>query len=273
MDRRTKIGDVEVSFEEHGEGSPTFVLVHGFTGARLDFDDHLEAFGTTRRVLAADHRGHGGSTNFAVSDAYCLDILATDLIAFLEAEGRGAVDLLGHSMGGMVVLRVVLERPDLVRSLVLMDTAGEGLEGVAMPEGIETMVRSEGLLAVHRKMPMLAEAQCMAEQRGEDWLARNQEARLGDMDVEAFLALFPEVFDGPSLLGRLGEIACPATVMVGSRDQPFLAPSERLATGIPNASLVQIEGAWHSPQRTHAEVWRAEILDHLDRKDSLPRAR
>lgn len=264
MGRCTKIGDVEVSFEEYGAGNPTFVLVHGFTGAGLDFDDHFEALGATRRVLAADHRGHGRSTNFAASDAYSLDILAADLIAFLEAEGQGAVDLLGHSMGGMVVLRVVLARPDLVRSLVLMDTAGESLQGVALPESIEAMVRSDGLLALHRKMPMLPEAQRMVEQRGEDWLAANQAARLENMDVEAFLALFPEVFGGPSLLDRLAEIACPTTVLVGSQDQPFLAPSEHLAAGIPNASFVQIEGAWHSPQRTHADLWRTKILDHLN---------
>ncbi|MFP6664039.1 MAG: alpha/beta fold hydrolase [Deltaproteobacteria bacterium] len=264
MERRTRIGDVDVSFEEHGAGNPTFVLVHGFTGARLDFEDHLEALATTRRVLAADHRGHGGSTNFAAADAYSLDILATDLIAFLEAQGQGAVDLLGHSMGGMVVLRVVLARPDLVRSLVLMDTAAESLQGVALPDGIEAMVRRDGLLALHRKMPILPEAQRMVEQRGEDWLAANQVARLENMDIEAFLALFPEVFGGPSLLDRLGEIACPTTVLVGSQDQPFLAPSEHLAAGIPNARLVQIEGAWHSPQRTHADLWRAKILDHLN---------
>ena len=54
---------------------------------------------------------------------YTIDQLTADLIAFLETVGGGPVDLLGHSMGGRVVMGVAVRRPDLVHSLILMDTS------------------------------------------------------------------------------------------------------------------------------------------------------
>lgn len=268
MNKKIELGEAEIAYGEWGEGEPPLVLVHGFTGASIDFDDHHEELAASRRVLSPDNRGHGDSTNFGRRDAYTLDLLAADTIAFLEAVAgadTAPVDLLGHSMGGMIALRVVLSRPELVRSLVLMDTAAESLGGDgSVPDGVEALVKAVGLLEMHRKMPQLPESAAFREQRGQEWVAANQEARLSRMDPEAFLGLMGEVFGGPSLVDRLGEIRCPTLVIVGTQDVPFLAPSQRLAEAIPGAQLAAIEGAWHSPQRTHGEEWRRFLLAHLD---------
>jgi pimeloyl-ACP methyl ester carboxylesterase len=263
MDYTTRIGEVDVAWEDHGRGPETLVLVHGFTGARIDFEDHLEGLSESRRVIAADHRGHGDSTNFGTTEAYSLDILADDLLSFLETVTDAPVDLLGHSMGGMVALRCALLRPEMFRSLVLMDTAAESLGGDGLPSGLDRLVRSQGLLAMNRKMPPLPESQRMRELYGDAWFEENQESRLTRMDPEAFIALFPEVFGGPSLLERLGEVRMPTTVLVGAEDTAFAGPSAHLAEGIPGARLVRIDGAWHSPQRTHPERWRSILETHL----------
>lgn len=266
MDYYKRIGDVDVAWEEHGSGPDTLCLVHGFTGARVDFEDHLQRLAGSRRVVAADHRGHGDSTNFGTTDAYSLEILADDLLAFVDSISEAPIDILGHSMGGMVVLRAVLRRPEIFRSLILMDTAAESLGGAGLPPGLDRLARTQGLLAMNRKMPPLPESVRLREIYGDTWFEENQEYRLTRMDPEAFIALFPEVFGGPSLLDRLGEIAVPTTVLVGSQDAPFLAPSTNLVAGIPNARLESIDGAWHSPQRTHPEIWRKVLDAHLARR-------
>ena len=263
MDDTTRIGEVNIAWEEHGRGPDTLVLVHGFTGARIDFEDHLVGLSESRRVIAADHRGHGDSTNFGTTEAYSLEILANDLLAFLEEVTEGPVDLLGHSMGGMVALRCALLRPAMFRSLVLMDTAAESLGGDGLPSGLDRLVRSQGLLAMNRKMPPLPESRRMREIFGDAWFEANQESRLSRMDPEAFIALFPEVFGGPSLLDRLGEIRIPTTVIVGAEDTAFVPAAVHLAEGIAGARLERIESAWHSPQRTHPEIWRSLVERHL----------
>ena len=117
-------GSILTAYHDIGRGEP-FVLLHGFTGSKLDFHDQLGWFADKYRVLAPDQRGHGESTNVGSADDYRLSTLATDLAGFLTAVGAPRCHLLGHSMGGMVSLRFALRCPERLRSLILMDTAAE----------------------------------------------------------------------------------------------------------------------------------------------------
>jgi 2-succinyl-6-hydroxy-2,4-cyclohexadiene-1-carboxylate synthase len=85
------------------------------------------------------------------------------------------------------------------------------------------------------------------------------------MDGFAFETLACAMAEADSLVGRLGEIRCPTTVIVGEEDHGFLEPSEILAREIPSACRAWIPGAAHQPQHEHPEAWRTAILQHLDR--------
>src|ERR1700744_4444207 len=120
------VNGIDLAWSERGSGPAgalTLVLCHGYTGSALDFSLVVDALALNRRVVTLDQRGHGHSTKTGHLDGYTLEQLSADLAAFLERVGGGPVDLLGHSMGGRVVMGVALDRPDLVRSLVLMDTS------------------------------------------------------------------------------------------------------------------------------------------------------
>ncbi len=120
MAKRVKVGALEVEYDEVGMGERPLVMVHGFMGSRDDFADVLQPFGELGRTLVPDLRGHGGTTNPGVG--YSLDQLTTDLAGFLDATGAGRCDLLGHSVGGLIALRLALDQPERLASLVLMDT-------------------------------------------------------------------------------------------------------------------------------------------------------
>lgn len=118
--RSVAVDGAVLVWEERGTGECALVLVHGFTGSREDFvgvADDLEDLG---RLLLVDQRGHGDSAK--PGRGYTLERLAED------HAGVARADLLGHSMGGMVALRVALRRPERVASLVLMDSAARGVE-------------------------------------------------------------------------------------------------------------------------------------------------
>src|ERR1700685_1094425 len=117
---------VDLAWSERGSapaGTPTLVLCHGYTGSALDFSLVVDALAADRRVVTLDQRGHGYSTKTGHLEGYTIEQLAADLAAFLGTVGEGPVDLLGHSMGGRVVMGAVLAHPELVRSLILMDTS------------------------------------------------------------------------------------------------------------------------------------------------------
>jgi pimeloyl-ACP methyl ester carboxylesterase len=99
-----------------GEGPP-LLLIHGYGGAAWNFDamvPYLEG----RRLIVPDLPGHGGSA--ALPAAPTLGAFADSLTPLLD----GPVDVFGHSLGGVVGLRLAERHPGLVRRLVLAASAG-----------------------------------------------------------------------------------------------------------------------------------------------------
>lgn len=262
-------GDIETVFYDEGEGPP-FVLVHGFTGSRIDFHDQVPWFSDQYRVLVPDQRGHGESTRAARPEGYSLNRLADDLAGFLDALALGSVHLLGHSMGGMVALRFALRHPERLRSLILMDTAAEALR--MFPRDLRAQlaadVRAHGCgkrIDAMRAMPVTP-----AIQRGIDFLGadehwRRLQLKLEQMDPEAWVALADEIMEQPSILDDLAGLAVPTTVIVGAHDLPFLEPSARMAAAIPGARHHVMPLAAHSPQYEDPETWRLAVSAHLAR--------
>ena len=260
-------GDILTAYHDEGSGD-ALLLLHGFTGSKLDFHDQLQWFTDRHRVLVPDQRGHGESSNPGRSDAYSLDILADDLGGFLDALDVQRVHLLGHSMGGMVALRFALRYPRRLASLILMDTAAEPLTlfPAALREQLAAGVRANGCgfrLDAMRAMPMSD-----AQARGRDFLGETEhwrriELKLSQMDPEAWIALGDEMSKQMSLLGELASIAVPTTVIVGAYDSPFVEPSARMAAAIENARLETIPLAAHCPQYEDAPAWRRAIDAHL----------
>jgi pimeloyl-ACP methyl ester carboxylesterase len=275
------VNGVDLAWSERRSGpqdSPTFLLCHGFTGSSLDFSLQVDAIASDRRVVTLDQRGHGHSTKMGTLEGYGIDQLAADLIAFIEAVGDGPVDLLGHSMGGRVSLLVVLDRPDLVNSLVLMDTSA----WTFMPpdESIRALVRawieafdpSKGMPEGGRLGPPGPEDALIEAATPAEWLAE-KDAIFAGMDAYAVKALgmtlLAELDGGEtSLRPDLPNIVCPTTVIAGEHDHPLVDQAPELAAEVGDGTLTVIPGAYHSPQLTHPDAWRAAVEDHLTRVDA-----
>ncbi|MFP6837307.1 MAG: alpha/beta hydrolase [Pseudomonadales bacterium] len=255
---------IQTAYHEAGQGRPC-VLIHGFTGSKLDFHDELDRLEDLGRVIAYDLRGHGESSNLG---PYIFSTLVTDLIGFLDQIDVQQCDLLGHSLGGMVAIRAVLQHPHRFRSLILMDTAAEPLEDTAenSRELINSVVLEQGCGALLKMMR--AQPASPAVRRGIDHLGeaehwRRIRVKLSQMDRQAFVELSAELRSYAALTDQLAGIACPTTVIVGQRDVPFIASSKSLATEIPDARLVSIPLAGHCPQYENADAWRDAVRAHL----------
>lgn len=270
---RVRIDDLEMEYEEAGQGARPFVLVHGFTGSRDDWSRVLEDLAKDGRTVTPDQRGHGGSGGRGDPARYTLERLVADLTGFLDALEIERCDLLGHSMGGMVTMRFALEHPERVASLVLMDTAAGPLGLVpeaAMKAGAK-IAREQGMETLHKLMRVRAEKdpnqpasmKRAAESEGAEAYFERIRRKMLAMDPEAFATLAPVLSEHESVLDRLATIRRPTTVLVGAEDLPFLEPSERMAKAIPGARHVVIPDAAHSPQTENREAWLATIRAHL----------
>jgi pimeloyl-ACP methyl ester carboxylesterase len=270
--RKLALRGIEMELEDAGAGDRAFVLVHGFTGSRDDFREHVPELARLGRTLALDQRGHGGTTNSGRLADYTLDGLVADLAAAFDALGLARADLLGHSLGGMVALRFTLAHPERVASLVLMDTSARPMP-LPLPEPVRAtlvkLVHGEGVAAllpgIRGREDVAPAFRRTVERMGEDAFWARIQRKLETMDPFAWEALLAVLGEHAPVTGRLGEIRCPTLVLVGAEDRPFLEPADELARGIAGAERVTIEDAAHSPQLENPPAWSAAIRAHLAR--------
>lgn len=104
------------------EGADALVLVHGLGGAAANWALLAPELARRRRVLAVDLPGHGGSDPLPAAPG--LAPYAERLGDLVEREGLGGADFVGHSLGGLIALRLAVRRPEVVRSVVLAAAAG-----------------------------------------------------------------------------------------------------------------------------------------------------
>jgi pimeloyl-ACP methyl ester carboxylesterase len=109
----------------------TVILTHGFTASLREWEPQLPALRPRARVVLWDHRGHGRSGRTRPSSA-TIDRTGHDLGAVLDAVApTGPVVLAGHSMGGMSVMALARQRPELfggrVVGVLLLATSAGGL--------------------------------------------------------------------------------------------------------------------------------------------------
>jgi 2-succinyl-6-hydroxy-2,4-cyclohexadiene-1-carboxylate synthase len=262
------INGVDLAYGRWGPDSGTpLVLCHGFSGGMIDFALQVEALADDRPVITLDQRGHGQAANLGTLDSYSLALLNADLVTFLDTVAGEPVDLLGHSMGGRVVLAAALQRPDLIRSLILMDTSAWSFqdEDTAMRELVAGFIAGYDPAGGLPELPLGGpEEELVVANVTADWLADRQHHRLS-LDPYAIKALGLELFhsDSLSVRHRLSEITCPVTVICGSRDSPYIGQAPALVEELPRARLVVIDGAYHSPQLSHPQQWRAAVGSHF----------
>ena len=263
-----------IAYHAVGDGeetaAPPLVLVHGFTGHRDDFIGVMPFLADGRRVLAPDVRGHGDTESGPGAKGYAFEQLVADLLAFLDALGLDRIDLLGHSVGGMIALRFALAHPERVRSLVFMCTAPaypdrmdpkgwEIASGFAEARGIEEL--QPRAAEVVRKDPFPGLPAWTDPERYYLHHARRHLA----MTPESYRGVGASFFESESLVDRLGEIEVPCLVLVGEQDHEWRPGAESFEAGLRDVRTVVVPDAEHHPHQENPVVFFTELAGHLER--------
>jgi pimeloyl-ACP methyl ester carboxylesterase len=118
--RTVKANGITLAYRAWGpEDAPPVVLLHGRGADSADWAGIAESLAAgPRRVYALDLRGHGRSD---WPGAYAYELMSDDVYGFLDALDLARVDLVGHSLGGVIAYLLAQRAPDAVRRLVLED--------------------------------------------------------------------------------------------------------------------------------------------------------
>jgi len=115
----TSADGATIHFTDQGRGDPALVFVHGWSCDATYWSEQVTRFAATHRVVAIDLAGHGQS-GFERKD-YTMEAFGADVAAVLKKlDLKGAI-LIGHSMGGPVVVEAALAAPDRVAGVVAID--------------------------------------------------------------------------------------------------------------------------------------------------------
>lgn len=195
------------------------LALHGLTGHGKRWG-HLAGLLPEVRMLAPDLRGHGRSTSLPPWD---FETIVEDLVGLLDAEGAGAVVVVGHSFGGATAIHLAARYPERVRGLVLLDPA-IAVDPVRMGDIAQANLDSPDYTDVD---------EARWDKRGSAWSPDEVAAELLEAELTEHLV--------PTTGGRVGwRIAQPAiTSYWGQLARPFALPPATVPTVLVRAGKVQ----------------------------------
>ena len=266
-----------LSYRVRGSGPTKLVLLHGLAARSETWTDLLPLFSPERYTLyMVDLLGSGASSKPPGAD-YSMRAHSLRILEFLQRERLSEVTLVGHSMGGAVVLLASIEalrgkREGLLRSVVVL--AGPGY------------LQSLPLIARLFRRP-LAGALFIALPAPRAWVkvglrAAYYDRRLVDRKhlaryapcyqdrdarralVETCRQLVPS--DCDEISAWYGRLRLPMLLLWGRQDRIVpLSQGERLEKAVPGARLVVIEECGHNPQEEKPEE-TFEIIDRFEKQ-------
>lgn len=249
----------QLSYRIDGDRGPLLLLLHGLGSCAADWVLQVGALRGHFRCLTVDLPGHGDSPMPAGWPT--LRDMANDVAGLLLELAEGPAHLVGLSLGGGVALVLALERPELVRSLTVVN-ASASLSGgwQRIPSSIVRLALLLGgpmdwLGAWVARGLFPAAHQSQLRELTRQRIAGN--SRLSYLKSAVAILRF-------DLRNRVSQIATPTLVVAGDRDRTVLLKAKRaLAAAIPEARLHIVEGSGHATPLDAAERFNAILLDFL----------
>ncbi len=243
---RIKVNGIELFYTEQGSGNETIVFAHGLLMDNIMWDLVAPAFINNYRVICFDFRGQGNSQD--PGRDFAIDRLVEDTAALIQALTKQPVHYVGLSMGGMVGMPLAARYPELLRSLVLLDTSAQA-EPVKNTIKYALMTAVVKLFGVEPLVPSM-----LPLMFGKTFLNNPANRELMNHWKQKLLALKKPI-TGPvsgvtkrrDVTPELANITCPSLIIVGDEDQTTpISCAKNIAAHINGSELIIIPQCGHS---------------------------
>jgi len=247
-----------LAYARCGHGEP-LVLVHGYLGGSAMWQNQIDYFSQSHDVIAPDLAGYGNSADLTSPDT--IEGHARLIFALLDELGVVTYNLMGHSMGGMIVQQMAAMAGHQICRLILFGTGPIGV----LPNRFETIEASrqhlqyEGLARTART---IAATWFVAGEAGAGFDLCLREAAKASLQAALASLCAWEKWDGTAVLSTL---TMPTLVVWGDRDRSYgWSQPEALWHGIRNASLAVLPGCAHNAHHEKPALFNAIVEGFLD---------
>jgi pimeloyl-ACP methyl ester carboxylesterase len=226
---------IPLAFEVHGAGAPTLVFVHGWSCDRRYWGSQVRPLAARYQTVAVDLAGHGESG--VGRRAWTMAAFGEDVVAVAEQLGLGEVVLIGHSMGGDVIVEAALRLGDRVAGLVWVDTyrtlgeplTDDELEAVLAPFREDFPAATRAL--VRRLFTTDADAELL------EWVVADMSAAPPEIAIDA---LQRAVGNERGIVAGLRELTVPVVAI-----NPDVQPTDTEALRRHGVKTVLVSGMGH----------------------------
>ncbi len=257
--RRVLLGDHGTTVAQAGVAGPPVVLVHALGLDWRMWEPVITQLAAGRRIYAYDVRGHSSATE--APRPSCMNDLATDLLAVLNALGLDRAHMVGLSYGGGIVQTAATLAPERFESMTLMATTNVAFEAF---EGRARSIEQDGMAA--QVAPSLVRWFTSDALAVNDWGVRYARDCVLRGDPGHAAAAW-RAFQTLDVQGKFTGFGAPTLVLAGERDAS--TPREvmaRIASDIPSARYAEMPGTPHMPTLEQPSL----VVNALD--EFLPRA-
>ncbi|MCP1446229.1 pimeloyl-ACP methyl ester carboxylesterase [Pseudomonas sp. GGS8] len=263
------VNGIPFAYRDIGPKTDVPLVLFNHWGAVLDnFDPGIiDGLAQTRRIIATNYRGIGGSGGTA---PLTVGEMADDAIQLIHALGFETVDVLGFSLGGFVAQDITLKAPELVRRLILTGTGPAGGTGIDKVGSVTWPLMIKGLMTLRDpKFYLFFTSTPNGRRTASQYLQRLKERKKNrdkGPTPSAFLRQLKAITAwGKQAPQNLGRLRTPTLIVNGDND--IMVPSVNsiaLANRIPNAQLVIYEDAGHGAIFQYYADFVTKALAFLD---------
>ncbi|MGE0402640.1 MAG: alpha/beta fold hydrolase [Kofleriaceae bacterium] len=265
-----EVNGTTLYYVDTGPGSTgeTIAFSHGLLWGTELFEPQIAALKSRYRCIAWDHRGQGQSAADPHRECIGMELVWQDAVALLEALETGPVHFCGLSMGGFVAMRMAARRPDLVKTLMLLETSSEPepVENLGKYRTLTKVVRALGTtlsrpIMRSRVVPIMVGKTILADASRKAELERFTQimSRRGDI-----WRAVNGVIDRAGIHAELRRVTVPTLVVVGEEDVATVpAKAEKIAGAIAGSRLVRIPRAGHSSSLEEPALVTAALDEFL----------
>jgi pimeloyl-ACP methyl ester carboxylesterase len=252
------LNGLDVFYESRGAGAPV-LLVHGLGSSTEDWEPQVSALAREFTVVTYDVRGHGRTGK--PTGAYSVSQFAADAAALITKLSLGPVHVVGLSMGGMIAFQLAADHPDLVQSLVIVNSGPE-----MVPRTFKEKLGIVQRRLIVRLMGMRKMGEVLAEKLlpGAEHSARRDvfADRWARNDKGAYLRALSALV-GWSVTARLPRIMQPVLVVTADQDYTPVAWKQWYTDLMPNATLAVIPESRHMMPVERPQLFHDTLLPFL----------
>lgn len=255
---KIRVNDINLYYEVNGDGQ-SLLFIHGLGSSTRDWELQVQEFSKTFQVITWDLRGHGQSDKPA--GPYSLPMFAADAAGLLQSLNIKSAHVVGLSLGGGVAFQLAIDYPELVRTMVIVNSAPE-----LVVRTLQDRIAIWQRFAIVRLLGMRKMGQVLSRRL----FPKDEQMSLRTTFVERWAENDPRAYQeamramvGWSVTDKLGSIKCPTLVISADQDYTPVAVKERYTKLMPNAELVIISDAHHATPVEQPEKFNAVLMDFL----------